>query len=223
MASAKGSRVALRTVDKVAVLEIELDPQQAGPVDVLVPVVPCPRAIVEQECSLGYDRALAEADAYWRQVPATAARIDVPEQEITQAIRAYLKMAEVVAEKNPATGEYCSLTGAWVYADVWSTPNSMTYAMLLDPMGYHAQAERYLAIFKKRQGITVPPGKAFKPHPGYLGTPREYQAVPIGLRTTGRCSGRFRSMRCFRGTRSSSKSTRRRSSSRANGSATPGG
>ena len=158
-------------------LEIELDPQQADAVDMLVPVVPCARAIVEQEWSLGYDRALAEADAYWRQVPATAATIEVPEPEITRAIRTYLKMAEVIAERNPATGQYCSLTGTWVYADVWSTPNSMMYAMLLDPMGYHKQAERYLAIFKNRQGMTVPPGKAFKPHPGYLGTPREYQAA----------------------------------------------
>jgi hypothetical protein len=90
-------------------------------------------------------------------------------------IRAYLKMAEVVAEKNPATGEYCSLTGSWVYTNVWATPNSMMLALMLDPMGYHAQVERYLAIFKKRQGDMVPPGEAFKPRPGYLGTPREYQ------------------------------------------------
>ena len=49
--------------------------------------------------------------------------------------------------------------------------------MLLDPMGYHTQAERYLAVFKKHQGSTVPPGKAFRPHPGYLGTPKVYQAT----------------------------------------------
>jgi hypothetical protein len=107
---------------------------------------------------VGYDKALAEAEAYWRQVPATAATIDVPEPEINATIRAYLKMAEVIAERNPATGEYCSLTGSWVYTNVWSTPSSMTFALLLDPMGYHAQVERYLAIFKKRQGDMVPPG-----------------------------------------------------------------
>ena len=109
--------------------------------------------------------------------PATAATIDVPEEEISRAIRSHLKMAEVIAEKDPATGEYCTLTGSWTYADVWSTPNSMLPALLLDPLGYHAQAERYLAVFRKHQGTTVPPGKAYRQHPGYLGTPKVYQAI----------------------------------------------
>ena len=53
----------------------------------------------------------------------------------------------------------------------------MLPALLLDPLGYHAQAERYLAVFKKHQGTTVPPGKAYQAHPGYLGTPKVYQAI----------------------------------------------
>ncbi|MCX7427682.1 MAG: hypothetical protein NTW96_18895 [Planctomycetia bacterium] len=176
--AAKGCRPTVRVEDKIAVLEIELDLQQTDHVDLLIPMIAYERQIVERECSLGYDKALAEADAYWRQCPATAATIDVPEEEISRAIRAYLKMAEVVAEKNPTTGEYSSLTGSWMYADICSTPNSMTYGMLLDPMGYHAAVERYLAIFKRCQGQRVPPGKVFKPHPGYLGTPNEYTSTP---------------------------------------------
>jgi hypothetical protein len=177
VAATKGVRAALRSEGKAIVLDLALDAHQAGSVDLLLPVVPCALAVVRQEWSLGYDKALAEADLYWRRRPPTAAAIDVPEQGINDAIRSYLKTAEVVAERNPATGEYCTLTGTWVYADVWSTPNSMTFGLLLDPMGYHAAVERYLAIFKKRQGVTVPPGNAFKPHPGYLGTPKEYWAV----------------------------------------------
>ena len=53
----------------------------------------------------------------------------------------------------------------------------MLPALLLDPLGYHAPAERYLAVFKKYQGTMVPPGKAYKAHPGYLGTPKAYQAI----------------------------------------------
>ena len=118
------------------------------------------------------------------------------------------RLAEVVAEKNPATGEYCSLTGTWVYADVWSTPNSMMYAMLLDPMGYHAQAERYLAIFKKRQGVTVPPGKAFS-------APRLPRHAPrvsggrLAYGQRGAALGASPSTHCCRETPSSSRSTRR--------------
>jgi hypothetical protein len=177
VARQKGCQVDFRVTGKEAVLRVEFDVQPGNFVDVLIPMVPVAPDVIEKECLLGCDKALAQADAYWRRVPATAATIDVPEPEVTQAVRHFLKMAEVIAEKDPATGEYCSLTGAWTYADVWSTPNSMLPALLLDPLGYHAQAERYLAVFRKLQGTTVPPGKAFKAHPGYLGTPKVYQAI----------------------------------------------
>ncbi|MBN1394191.1 MAG: hypothetical protein JW959_04140, partial [Pirellulales bacterium] len=174
----KGCRVSLSYVENVPLLKIELDLRKTNYADLLLPIIPCPREIIERECSLGREKALAEADAYWRVVPDTAARIDVPEPEINEAIRTYLKLAEVIAEKNPVTGEYNSLTGSWCYADICSTPNSMTYGFLLDPMGYHAQTERYLAIFKNWQGRRVPPGNIFKPHPGYLGTPTTYFSTP---------------------------------------------
>ena len=163
--------------EKEVSVGIEFDVQQGNDADLLIPMIPTAPEVVEKEWTLGYDQALVQADAYWRRVPATAATIDVPEEEISLAIRNYLKMAEVIAEKDPATGDYCTLTGAWTYANVWSTPNSMLMALLLDPLGYHIQAERYLAVFAKHQGTTVPPGKTYKPHPGYLGTPKAYQAI----------------------------------------------
>jgi len=177
VAEQKGCKVDFRAAEKNAAIHLVFDAQPGAYADLLVPMIPTAQDVVETECRLGREKALAQADAYWRHMPATAATIDVPEVEVTEAIRHWLKMAEVIAEKDPATGEYCTLTGSWTYADVWSTPNSMLPALLLDPMGYHAQAERYLAVFRKHQGTTVPPGKAFKPHPGYLGTPKVYQAI----------------------------------------------
>ena len=173
----KGCRARFRSGQKATALEIEFDVRQGNHADLLVPIVPVAEEVLRQECQLGYDRALAQADAYWRRVPASAATMDVPEEEINRSIRQYLKSTEIVAEKDPATGEYCTLTGSWTYADVWSTPNSMLPGFLLDPLGYHPQAERYLAVFAKHQGTTLPPGKAYKLHPGYLGTPKAYQAI----------------------------------------------
>jgi hypothetical protein len=177
VASQKGCRVQFRPTEKDLVLDVEFDVRPGNSVDLVLPMVPAAQEVVEKECRLGLDRSLAQADRYWSKVPATAAAIDVPEEEITRAIRHYLKMAEVIAEKDPATGDYCTLTGSWTYADVWSTPNSMLPALLLDPTGYHAPAERYLAVFAKHQGTTVPPGKTYKSHLGYLGTPKVYQAI----------------------------------------------
>ena len=177
VASQKGCQAGFRYLEKDPVLALEFDVQEGNRVDLLLPILPTGQDVVEQQCRLGFERSLAQADAYWRRVPATAATIDVPEEEVTRAVRHYLKMAEVIAEKDPATGVYCTLTGSWTYADVWSTPNSMLPAGLLDPLGYHAEAERYLGVFAKHQGSTVPPGNTYKLHPGYLGTPKVYQAI----------------------------------------------
>ena len=68
-------------------LQVEFDVQPGNCVDILLPMIPTPQEVVERSALLGYDKALAEADAYWRQVPATAATIDVPEEEINRAIR----------------------------------------------------------------------------------------------------------------------------------------
>lgn len=173
----KGCRIEFHASGEDVALHIEFDVQPGSCADLLLPMIPTFRDQVEKEWTLGYDGALAESDAYWRRLPVTAATVDVPEKEVTLAIRHYLKMAEVIAEKDPSTGDCCTLTGAWTYANVWSTPNSMLLALLLDPLGYHPQAERYLAVFAKHQGQTVPPGKTYQPHPGYLGTPKVYQAI----------------------------------------------
>jgi acetyl esterase/lipase len=175
--SCKGCRVDFHPAEKEAELKVEFDVRQDASVEILLPMIPMSQEVVQQERQLGWERALAQADAYWRRKPAAAAVVEVPEEEISRAMRSHLKMAEVIAEKDPTTGEYCTLTGSWTYADVWSTPNSMLPALVLDPLGYHAEAERYLAVFRKHQGTTIPPGKAYRQHPGYLGTPRVYQAI----------------------------------------------
>jgi hypothetical protein len=83
----------------------------------------------------------------------------------------------VIAERDPATGDYSLLTGSWTYANVWATPLAMTCVLLLDNLGYYPAVARYLQVFKRAQGTVVPPGDAFRPHPGYLATPKSLTAV----------------------------------------------
>lgn len=177
VAASQGCRLDFRPDLKESVVQIEFDAKVGARLDIVLPMIPASEELLGQECLLGYDQALAQADAYWKKVPATGATIRVPEAGLNEAIRSHLKMAEVIAEKDPATGEYCTLTGSWTYADVWATPNAMLPALLLDPLGHHEQAERYLGVFRRHQGTTIPPGKAFQQHPGYLGTPKVYQAI----------------------------------------------
>ena len=166
-----------KPTERDSLLFMLLDARKGSRVDLLLPMLPVDRAVFDQELALGYERALEEASQYWSKTPAEAAQIETPEEHVNQAIRHSLKLAEVIAERDPATDSYVMLTGSWTYADVWATPFAMTCVFLLTNLGYHAAVEKYLQVFKRTQGSVVPPGDVFKLHPGYLATPKSLTAI----------------------------------------------
>jgi len=119
---------------------------------------------------------LKEANRYWGRRPRTAARIRAPEHYINEAVRHSLRFAEIISEKNPDTGKYCSLTGSFTYTNLWAT-NVAARVTGLDMLGYHKAAAKYLEIFREEQGTVVAPGEAYTLHPGYLSTPALYQSI----------------------------------------------
>jgi hypothetical protein len=145
--------------------------------DLLVAMLPTERKTFDQELTLGYDAALKETNAYWSPLPETAARVETPEVFVNESIKHSLRFAEVIAERNPADGNYSILSGSLTYANLWSTPHSMACVMLLDTLGYHDVVDRYLELFKREQGTVVPPGDAFKLHPGYLSSPKTLTSI----------------------------------------------
>ncbi|MBN1488647.1 MAG: hypothetical protein JXA69_01915 [Phycisphaerae bacterium] len=155
-----------------AYLHLSFPPTKDAYVDLLVPLVPAERDVAVTELNLGRDAALAEAGRFWAAVPETAARVDTPERLINEACRHSPKFAEVIAERHPETGRYSLLSGSWNYEMLWATPTSMNITMILDGLGYHSVADKYLEIFRQEQGTIVPPGGAYRQHPGYLATPR---------------------------------------------------
>lgn len=161
-----------------SVLHVQLSPKQGAYVDVLVPMLPTDRAVVDRELAVGYDEALRQAEAFWSSTPSTAAGFDVPEDHFNQALKRNIQFAQIAAEKDPATGDIYVLTGAMGYGiATWGTPVSVAMAGLLDPMGYHDLVRTYLKVFKDAQGTVMPPGDSFKAHPGYLGVPRQVAIV----------------------------------------------
>jgi hypothetical protein len=163
--------------ERDSLLFVQLDVRKGACVDLLLPMLPTDRAVFDQELALGYDRALQEANRYWSKAPAEAAQIETPEVHVNQAIRHSLKLAEVIAERDPATGSYSLLSGSWTYAEVWATPTAMACQFVLNSLGYHAAVEKYLQVFRRTQGSVVPPGKVFNLHPGYLATPKSLTAI----------------------------------------------
>ncbi len=156
---------------------VEMDAKPGAHVDILLPMLPSHRSLVEPEARIGYDRALQEADHFWSWKPETAAVFETPEIHINKTVEYGLKFAEMIAEKNPDNGQYSLLTGSWVYANLWATPLAFCSIWFLDCLGYHSTVEKYLEIFRREQGTVVPPGDHYTLHPGYLSTPASLTAI----------------------------------------------
>ena len=165
------------TTARVYELRVTLPAQEGAHTDLLVPMLAEDPLTFDPESRLGFDRALAEAETYWSRKPATASHIRIPEKFIEQAIRRNLQFAEIIAERNPDTGDYSFLTGAYGYDQLWTTPTSMLSHMFLDLLGYHDAVEKHISIYKRYQGTIKPPGPAYKIDPGYFSTPRTLTAI----------------------------------------------
>jgi hypothetical protein len=163
--------------EKDFLIHIPVEVKKGNHVDLLLPMIPTERDVFDREMAVGYDRALAEANSFWAKVPKTAARFETPEEQINKAIVNNLKMGEIIAEKDPETGEYAQLTGSWAYADIWATPAAMQSVMVYDTMGYFETAEKYLEMYIDAQGTVLPQGDYFEPHPGSLGPPERVAAT----------------------------------------------
>ena len=158
-------------------LYVRMPVEEGRHADLLLPMLPADPAVLDSEFELGYDAALRESDRFWSVVPPTAAHVETTEPLVNDVIKHTLRLAEVIAERNPADGQYSLLSGSWCYARLWATPYAMASVMLLDTLGYHKVAERHLEIFKKEQGTVVPPGDSFQLHPGYLSVPKTLTSI----------------------------------------------
>ncbi len=165
-----------RPEDHTYRLHLTMPVMKGAFVDLLLPMCPESRAVVEKEMALGREAALAECDRYWSRIPETAAHLETPETYVNEYLWRNLQFGEIIAQKMPDTGLYVNMTGAHKYARVWATPNSMFNTMLLDTMGYHEAVDRYLESFRAEQGTAKPSGPSYDYHPGYLAAPRSLKA-----------------------------------------------
>jgi len=158
-------------------LYVQMPAVKGAHIDLLAPMLPCDRATFDKELAMGYDAALAEANAFWAKATKSPTRFQVPEREINDVIRQSIRFSHVLTERNPANGKLCKLSGSWVYSALWTTPGAMDLIMLMDTMGQHNAVARCLEIFKDEQGTVVPPGDAYELHPGFLSTPELYKSI----------------------------------------------
>ena len=154
------------------ILSITLPAKAGAHVDLLLPMIRADRNTFDQEQNLGRDTALAQANAFWSPRPATAATIHTPEPLVNDVLNHNIRFARMISLTIPATRQKTLLSGSMIYSVLWNTPTSMTSHMLLDPLGWHDDVEKYLEIHRTDQGTAKPPGDDFPQHPGYFGVPK---------------------------------------------------
>lgn len=150
---------------------------QGASTDILVPMLAEEAETLRSESTLGYDGALAQADAFWSRQRKGAARIHTPEKYVNDAISRSAQLAQIISETNPDNGEVSLLSGTYGYDALWSTPTSMVSHMFLDLLGYHDDVVSYMKLYGKNQGTIRPPGPAYKLHPGYFSTPKTLTSI----------------------------------------------
>ncbi len=158
-------------------LRVTLPAKNGAHADLLLPMIPGARADVDAEMKLGFEGALAESDRYWSIKPETAATIDTPEPLVNKAVEYSRKYSELIAEKNPFTGDYSFHLGSWYYDVLWASSCVPRVYAIFDTLGYHKEGAKYLEIFRKNQGSVKPPGPAYPQHPGYYSTPKNLTAI----------------------------------------------
>ncbi|MFI5731374.1 hypothetical protein ACIA49_14725 [Kribbella sp. NPDC051587] len=158
-------------------LKVVIQARKGAYVDVLVPMLPQPKAEIDAELALGYDGALAQAETYWAKKPATASAISTPEPYVDQFFRRSVQLAEIIGEKSPDTGKHTFLSGSYGYDMLWSTPTSMVSHMFLDLLGYHDVVASHLDLYLTVQGTVAPPGDDYEKfsHDGFFSTPPQLQ------------------------------------------------
>ena len=102
------------------------------------PMADATPAIYGQEAGLGFAGALSDADGFWSQVPASAARIDTPEPWINAVIRQSLRFREMTTSRDRKTGEVLALNDTYRYQLIWATQTAIECGWAWDMLGQHA-------------------------------------------------------------------------------------
>lgn len=152
-------------------IKIDFEAKVGDQVDLLMPMFPQALGAIAKEEALGFEGALAQSNAYWKQHLLPETRFQVPEDYITEAVRHSVKFASVLSERDYETKEYSFLSGSWGYDQLWPTPTSMNSHMFLSLLGEHEQVEKYTEIYRHYQGTIKPPGAIYDLHPGYYASP----------------------------------------------------
>lgn len=151
---------------------VQMDTARGHCLDMLLTLHPVPADDFRREAALGYSGALKEAETFWGgHLGASRTRVTTHETLIDDVVRHGLRNALMTTWKRPGTGEAVMNLAALRYDAHWPTQTVQTMIMVLDMLGHHDLADRYMEVFRRHQGTATPTMTGMGRHPGYLAAP----------------------------------------------------
>ena len=136
--------------------ESDLGPDGADAVDLVIPFVSAaPDADTLHRIDV--DAKEAEVEGYWRaMVGDGGGAVRVPNADVTDLVRAVPWHVAMTAVRDPGTGTDVLPPASYHYNACGN--EAALQILLLDRLGHHARAERYLETFLATQGTVLPDG-----------------------------------------------------------------
>ena len=162
-----GARGALRLVpyssdegtatNSALVYEVVLDEGECASIDLVIPLAGYSDPYDwDRVCATDFEEKRADVVRYWREYAVLGAEIVVPDQEITDFVKAVRTHIAISVDKDPDSSMYVVPAATWRYGACGN--EACWQIQMLDQMGYHDRAEVYLDTFLKTQGSMLPDG-----------------------------------------------------------------
>ena len=126
---------------------IKLQPGETATLEINLPHRPVPTERAARLASLNFDDRLTQARRYWQAKLDSAAQIDLPEQRITEMIRAGLLHLDLITYGREPEGTLVPTIGVYTAIGSESSP----IIQFMDSMGWHDEARRALTYFLDKQ------------------------------------------------------------------------
>jgi len=138
--------------------ELQLDPGESHTVYAKIPFITLlENSEFERLKGLDYDAERPKAIEYWHSLLSKGAKIEVPEEWLSNYYRAYPSHVHITDDKEPNSERYICRVSSFFYGFF---PNESAMVISeLDRRGLHEEAERRLDVFTHYQGTALPAGR----------------------------------------------------------------
>lgn len=149
----RGEFEAAGSINTALLYEVELAPYETVSMDYAVPYnTPVTEDEMAAVRAYGFDECLEKVQNFWHEFYAKAAKIDLPEDKtLNDFVKAVPWHITMTAMREPVSGNYIVPAGTYAYSACGN--EACMQIRLMDYLGYHSHAEKYLETYAVSQGM----------------------------------------------------------------------